>query len=134
MSKFIVEPNIYGHFYPENLANDHLVLVKYDNQKLTTGEAKSLSFKIIGCIKDALTLMTVVDERYQRYETTLLVVQALNFLLNRKQIKNPEKEAIKIAIDVIVEMGVLSTESPFGKNSIRLISALCKLGIDRSGE
>ncbi len=111
-------------FYENNLNNDNLVLIKYDNKQVTTKQLKLNLDNIIEFISHTLTIGSIIDSELDKYKTALTVLKSLRLIFNKVNhpIKPPSKTDVKTTIDVITEISLANEKDEKIRNSIKITS------------
>lgn len=130
MKKFDFD-GISGVFYEQNIYSDALPLIKYGEQKITTGEMKLKLDHIIEYISHVVKGYSIIDSRAEQYGTALTVFKFIRHIFNQSNTRKarPSKADVKIAMDVVAEIAIAEETNDTIKNAIKTVNILAQLSL-----
>jgi len=118
-------------FNERNIHNNNLILIKIGENQVTTREVKAHARNLINFLNNALEVLSIGDEKYERYSAALNVLTSSMEIFSSKVPEKLTVEAGKITIDVVREIALMSGQlDDFGKKAVKSAAFVAKLFLD----
>ncbi len=113
--------------HQENIKCDDKVFMSYRGDSITTKQTKDSLDSLINNISLSVDVISIIDDRKEKYSTALTVIKAMRLLFEGRNIPNFGKEKIKITIDVLKEVMLSLESNPMEREKIKAASLFTKM-------